>query len=185
MIPVEHQIDVNIPGTRSSRDLTSRALDWSPRRPWRAAGFTLIEILVALTILSLVLVAAQQVFSGGMSAISRSERYGQASLAARSILSELALRDDLEPGQSFSGRIPDTPDPLFEWSAEISEHEEDDLPPAREMLLIPLRAHIEMRWQTGQREQGLELDTLLLVQSERRGAGGRSRSSSNSQEQTQ
>ncbi|MFQ6104239.1 MAG: prepilin-type N-terminal cleavage/methylation domain-containing protein [Candidatus Glassbacteria bacterium] len=62
------------------------------------SGFTLIEIIVATTILGLALVAVLQVFSIGISSARKSQRMTMAVSIARNLMEEVISRDDIEDG---------------------------------------------------------------------------------------
>jgi len=64
----------------------------------KAVGFTLIEIIIAVTILGLALVAVLQVFSIGMSSARRSQKVTMAVSVASNIMEEVISRDIIEDG---------------------------------------------------------------------------------------
>jgi prepilin-type N-terminal cleavage/methylation domain-containing protein len=74
---------------------------FSPKRGKRA-GFTLLEIAVALSILGLVLVTMMQVISGGLTLEYKAGHLGRAVVKARALMdelmTELELRDGVEEG---------------------------------------------------------------------------------------
>jgi general secretion pathway protein I len=67
-----------------------------------AAGFTLIEILVALVILSVALVTIMQLFSGGLKAAGIAGDYTQAIFLAREKIEELLLEKET-PAETAEG----------------------------------------------------------------------------------
>ncbi len=66
----------------------------------RARGFTLVEVLVAFTILAFTLAAAYGVFSDASRAVATGERYGTALALAES---RLAAVDAAPPDESWDG----------------------------------------------------------------------------------
>jgi len=64
----------------------------------RVKGFTLIEIIVAMTILGLSMVAVLQVFSLGLSSSRRSQKVTMAVSVAKNIMEEVISRDSIEAG---------------------------------------------------------------------------------------
>ncbi len=62
----------------------------------RVKGFTLIEIIVAMTILGLSMVAVLQVFSLGLSSSRRSQKVTMAVSIAKNIMEEVISRDNIE-----------------------------------------------------------------------------------------
>lgn len=64
----------------------------------RAAGFTLVEVIVAFTILAIALVALMQAFSGGLRGLSAVESQALALAHARTKLEEVGVTMPLAPG---------------------------------------------------------------------------------------
>jgi len=65
----------------------------------RKAGFTLIEVIVAFTILAVALVALMQAFSGGLSGLAAAEAQALAVAHARAKLEEVGVTLPLAPGE--------------------------------------------------------------------------------------
>ncbi len=80
-----------------------------------AAGFTLIEILVALVILSISLVTIMQLFSGGLKASRIAGDYTQAIFLAREKMEELLLDKNI-PAEITEGDF----DNDYKWQAGIT-----------------------------------------------------------------
>ncbi|MFO1070580.1 MAG: prepilin-type N-terminal cleavage/methylation domain-containing protein [Geminicoccaceae bacterium] len=77
-----------------------------PRQRRGDAGFTIIEVLVALAVLGLVLGAVYRVYGTGIMAVDRNTAELRLALAAESILER--TRADLDPRRSdLEGRLPD------------------------------------------------------------------------------
>lgn len=85
----------------------------------RPPGFTLIEILVALIVLTVALGAFLQLFSTGMRATTAAEARTLAVLLAQSRLAALGIETPLEAGV-FEGAY----DQRFRWTAEIAPLED-------------------------------------------------------------
>ena len=66
----------------------------------RSEGFTLVEVLVGFTILSLFIATAFQAFSMGAESSIRAELRAKAQILAQSQLEALAAGERLEPGES-------------------------------------------------------------------------------------
>jgi len=66
----------------------------------RGAGFTLIEVIVAFTILAIALVALLQAFSGGLRGLAAAEAQALAVAHARAKLEEVGVTLPLEPGET-------------------------------------------------------------------------------------
>ena len=84
-------------------------------------GFTLLEVLVAFTILGLSLGVLLQTFAVGLRNTALSEEYTLATLHAESLLAKIGVEESLQEG-SLQGEIDDK----FTWQAEISEFIEED-----------------------------------------------------------
>ncbi len=79
---------------------------YSNRRNRRAGGFTLLEVLVAFTILAIALTALIQAFSQGLRASTVAEERALAVLVARSIMAEVGSSIPLEQSEQ-SGDLED------------------------------------------------------------------------------
>ena len=112
---------------------------YSNRRNRRAGGFTLLEVLVAFTILAIALTALIQAFSQGLRASTVAEERATAVLVARSIMAEVGSSIPLEESEQ-SGDLEDG----LGWrltirspqSAEFHLGEESDLRAYEITLLI-------------------------------------------------
>jgi len=84
----------------------------------RAAGFSLLEVLVAFAILALVGTALFRLFSGGLGNAAAADEYSRAVLVAESVLAETAsvqpLREATTQGTADDGRI--------EWTAQVAPY---------------------------------------------------------------
>jgi general secretion pathway protein I len=125
----------------------------SARPHARDAGFTLLEVLVALVVLSTTVVAALQLFGGGLRLARTAGDHSEAALLASAKLS------DLEPGPLTEGQTDGTDGP-YRWTRRVTLDAallpiEADSP---ETLRIRLaRVSVEVRWGQGRR---FELVTL-------------------------
>ena len=84
----------------------------------RAVGFSLLEVLVAFVILSLVATALFRLFSGALNNASAADDYSRAVLVAESVLAETAaarpLREATAQGAADDGRI--------EWTTRVEPY---------------------------------------------------------------
>jgi general secretion pathway protein I len=124
-------------------------------------GFTLLEILVAFTIMAVLLTALLQVFSSGVRAARLGEQYTHAALLAQSTMAFLeADEDGLSLGE-HAGRFDDT----YQWRSQVSAYLTDAYPRLEELgvPVYPVTATIEVTWQTGGRQRSVLLRTMRLV----------------------
>lgn len=83
-------------------------------RTTRAAGFTLLEILVAFTLLALVMATLMQVFSKGVTNADIADRYAKAAMLAESKLATVGVEEVLAEGDT-SGQFNDD----FAWRLSV------------------------------------------------------------------
>jgi general secretion pathway protein I len=115
----------------------------------RSEAFTLLEVLVALAILSGTLILAYQVMSGAISAEERSERW-----TAAAFLGETLLRENTstfpEVGES-EGRFPGM-DNAYAWKRTVKQAAHPD---AREV-------EVTVRWSEGKSEETVALSGIAV-----------------------
>lgn len=119
----------------------------------RDGGFTLLEVLVALIVLSVAVVAALQLFGGGLRLARASADHLDATLVAAAKLSELTL-EPLEEG------ITDGTEGDYRWTRRVTFTPEllPEEPDASKSNLVRLaRVSVEVRWGTNRH---VELVTL-------------------------
>jgi general secretion pathway protein I len=106
------------------------------RRTSRPRGFSLLEVLVAFVILSLVATALFKLFGGALANAGAADEYSRAMLVAESVLAEsstLPLREGAKTGNADDGRI--------EWTARVEPYQAPDPNPDLERAseLMPTR----------------------------------------------
>lgn len=106
----------------------------------RTGGFTLLEVLVALAVLSTALVMAYRVMSESLAAEERSERWTEGALFAEGLMRD-ALASFPETGET-DGRFP-PPNEAYTWRRTILEAPHTD---AREV-------RISVAWESGGRRE--------------------------------
>lgn len=116
-----------------------------------SAGFTLLEVLVALTILSISLAALLGVFGEGLDRGQSIQRRMAARTLAQSLLAEAEADQTLTAGRK-SGRD----DRDLEWSVAVSEPRETAL----------TQVTVTVRWRNENQPQMLRLTTLRLIAKE-------------------
>jgi general secretion pathway protein I len=119
-------------------------------------GFSLLEVLVAFTILAMLLGALFQVFSGGLRAARSGDQYTRATIIAQSRLAALGVEQPLREGVS-SG----TDDDPYHWRVTVSPYLDDQMPVA-DHVLQPLTVHVEVFWEEGGSARSVSLTSILL-----------------------
>jgi len=129
----------------------------SRRRAERAAGFTLIEVLVAFAIAAVLLVPLIRIFSGGIGGLARSERAATASIWAETVLAardgETPLSEGVEGGDLPGG---------YRWQRTVALYREGGF--AQEgRPLVPYEVTVTLSWREGVRVRSVTLETLRLA----------------------
>lgn len=129
----------------------------------RQRGYTLIEVLVAFTVLALALTFLLGTLSGATRQVRWSADAGRAALHAQSLLADVGVGVPLQPGREEG----DFEDGRYRWQLEVAPWV-DPLRPGMAMQdpfaaqLMELR--LEMAWGEGGAGQRLVVDSLRLVQ---------------------
>jgi len=128
----------------------------------RHAGYSLIEVLVAMVILSLSLTVLLRIFSGGLRNISVSEDYARAILIAEAQLESAGATSYLAPGSSEG-----VADQNFRWTRTIEAYHPY---PADDSFEIPLDAYtvtIDVDWPHAERTRSVSLSGIKIAESGR------------------
>jgi general secretion pathway protein I len=91
----------------------------------RAPGFSLLEVLVAFVILSLVVTALFRLFSGALGNVSAADGYSRAVLVAESVLAEAAAAQPLREGSTQGSADGDR----IAWTARVVAWDPPDVTP--------------------------------------------------------
>jgi len=126
-------------------------------RPRIHRGFTLIEVLVAFTVLGLLLGAALRIFGSGLGAIARDGDYAHAVVLAQSQLATIESSPET-PRDGDQGTF----DERFGWRLRLAPWEPQE-PGRRVARVTPALATLDVYWTDGGSERSVRLDTLLLV----------------------
>jgi prepilin-type N-terminal cleavage/methylation domain-containing protein len=123
-----------------------------------AGGFTLLEILVSLALLSIALVTIFELFSANLKGISASEDYVEASLKAGSVMRDILDDEDLR--ESSWGETTDDGYTLDVAIVPTSREKTENL--QVELLEVSLTLH----WTKGAKDRQLTIKTIKLVPKE-------------------
>jgi len=123
------------------------------------AGFSLLEVLVAFSILALSLGVLFQIYSRGSSVTALSRDYSKALIVAQSQLAALDLEDQIELGDK-SGKSKNG----IQWQRHVSPYvnvSETETSFRRNYQLV--NVEIEVNWKTLGRKHGFKLKSLRLT----------------------
>ena len=120
----------------------------------RVGGFTLLEVIVAFTILAIALVGLLQAFATGMKGLSAAQASAAAVMHARSKMDEIGQTIVLEDGE-LSGEFSDG----YSWSVIIARVEDPGDFGRVQPIAIPYEVEVRV---AGPRGGGLTLKTLRL-----------------------
>jgi len=131
---------------------------------WFGNGFTLIETLVAMAILSISLVVILQLFSGGLKSSRLSDNHTRAIFHAREKMEEVFLNDNFTDGVT-EGKFSDG----LEWKVQTlllkpDQEEEAELPVD---IFSIFNITVDVRWKEGSKEKHFEISTLRIAEKER------------------
>jgi len=121
-------------------------------------GFTLIEILVAISILSISLVVIFQLFSGGLKSSRLSDQYTRGIFRAKEKMEEILLSTDFAEEET-EGEFGD----LFRWKSSIvrmeqAEDEEAKLP------FNTFNIKVDVMWYEGDKEKHFAISTMNVIE---------------------
>lgn len=125
----------------------------------RCHGFSLLEVLVAFTILATVLGILFQIFSSGLNRVGLSDAYSRAVMLAEAELTRLGAEEPLLAG-TRSGRIDD----VYRWRTTVEPYGDPGTEPvSRPLGLQAYRVTVEIRWGEGEREHVVPVTTVRLI----------------------
>jgi prepilin-type N-terminal cleavage/methylation domain-containing protein len=120
------------------------------------AGFTLLEILVAMSLIGIVLVVVMQLFSANLRSLSVSESHVNAAVHAEAIMRNI-LEDEEFPNTTLSGTTEDG----YRYDATIAKGYEERI----QALNIDLyQVRVTIYWSDGARQRSISLETLKMTE---------------------
>ena len=123
--------------------------------PLRAAGFTLLEVVVALAIAALGIGLVMQVFAGGLRNIDRADAYLRAVTIAESQLarvgSEIEIANGSKSGETDSG---------FAWTISMSQFAPEEFDFDETLRLYEVVVSVE--WGPAVTRRSLDLHSMRL-----------------------
>jgi general secretion pathway protein I len=126
----------------------------------RQRGFTLIEVVVAFVLLSLVLSVGFEIFSTGMARAGELDERSRALAVAQSRLADAGMEQNFAEGQT----VGESDDRHFRWTTTVSATDEGQTPnmPALSTYIL-WRVEVRVDWTNAAgRPQQLTLATLAL-----------------------
>ena len=120
------------------------------------AGFTLLEIMVAMSLIGIVLVVVMQLFSANLRSLSVSESHVNAAAHAEAIMRNI-LEDEGFPNTIRSGTTEDG----YRYDAAITKAYEE----RTQALNVDLfQVRVTIYWNDGARQRSLSLETLKMTE---------------------
>ena len=130
-------------------------------------GFTLLEVMVAMAILSIGLVSIMGLFSSGLRSASLSQSYTLATMLARQKMEEIASQQEIRAetlGGDFEGDYSS-----YNWEVEINPYEfreEEDLEEEAKynnFIIRMFKIITKISWEEGNKKRSVSLVTLKTV----------------------
>jgi len=118
-------------------------------------GFTLLEVLIAMAVLSIALVAVFELFSSGLRGMSASVEYAEAVVKAEAKMREI-LDDEAIAAKSWQ----ETSEDGYRYDVVIKKTDEDR---TDKLPVDLLDITLTVNWTRGIKERTLKLKTLKLV----------------------
>ena len=141
-----------------SKEGKKGSIGYGPKFSSSKNGFTLIEILVAISILAISLVVILQLFSGGLKSSRLSDEYTRGIFHAREKMGEILLAKEVSAGET-EGEFSDS----FRWKCQIElienvEEDEEKLP------FNMFNIKVDIIWDAGGKEKRFQVSTIKIVE---------------------
>ncbi len=120
-------------------------------------GFSLLEVLVALSLLAMLLGGLMRVSSVTLNTVAVTENYQLAVLVANSILAEIEASNSAID-QYKTGSV----DKNFRWQANVTPYYEGNDQPG---MVQPYKISVQVEWGAGERVRHVTIDSVRLLRS--------------------
>ncbi len=121
----------------------------------RSAGFTLLEVLVAMAVLSIAIVAVFELFSADLRGLSASDDY-----AAAVIKAEAKMREVLDDEKLTERSWQETSDDGYVFAGVIKKIDENR---TEKLPVDLLEIDLTVTWTRGMKERSFSLKTMKVV----------------------
>ena len=138
----------------------------------RAAGFTLLEVMLAFVVFALSFATVLEIMAASMRSVSRASDDTEVALLAQTLMDQVGIEIPVEEG-AYSGTSMDR----YNWNLGISLYDASDEPDKVGMSTAELaelsgielyRVDLDVDWESGQRERTLHFSTIQSVLANRR-----------------
>ena len=147
-----------VPGSRLRSKLSNLELGTRNSERSRDAGFTLLEVIIALAILGVTFALAMQLLAAGVRSAKAAEDYTHAALLARQKMGEILVKPAFE-GSADGGELGGG----FRWVSQAHPlPQEEDLPAQL------YRVWVRVTWPGRRGEKSLDLITLRMAVDEKK-----------------
>lgn len=119
-----------------------------------AEGFTLIEVIVAMTIIAVSMTLVMQLFSSGLRVSRRSCDYTRAVVHAKGIMEEIAVKPEQGSGEFEDG---------FRWRSEVEPFGEPNENVGEEPVNL-MKIKVTVEWDDSKkRQKSIDLVSLITI----------------------
>ena len=123
----------------------------------RQSGYSLIEVLVAFSILAMALTVLLKIFSAGLRNVDAASEYAQAVSIADAELAVPGVLEPLQPGITEGEE-----DGGYYWVRDVSEFRPVNRPDYVDTPVLPYLISVEVTWSAGRGERTVRLDTIRI-----------------------